>query len=40
MTKKFLFYAFAAMTAMCMTACGSDDENEDKGKKENHVNDS
>lgn len=38
MTKKFLFYAFAAMTAMCMTACGSDDENEDKGKKENQVN--
>ena len=26
--KKIFFYAFAAMTAMCMTACSSDDDND------------
>ena len=25
--KKFFLYAFAAMAAMCMTACSSDDDN-------------
>ncbi len=37
MTKKILLYAFAAITAICLTACGSDDD-KDNGKKENNVN--
>jgi hypothetical protein len=32
--KKFFFYAFAVMTAMCMTACSSDDDNDDKKQNE------
>ena len=38
MNKKFFYYAFAVMTAMCLTACGGDDDNNDDGKKENTVN--
>ena len=33
--KKFFYYAFAVMTAMCMTACSSDDDND--SKKDNGI---
>lgn len=37
MTKKLLLFAFATITAICLTACSSDDDN-DNGSKENAVN--
>lgn len=35
--KKFFYYAFAVMTAMCMTACSSDDD-DNGGSQEQEVN--
>lgn len=38
MTKKFFYYAFAVMTAMCMTACSSDDDDDNGNKGKYEVN--